>query len=240
MKMHKFLKYLYCIPVSIFFCVKYLPFRQAIKVPILLYKPTFELLKGKVIINSSIIKFGMIKLGFKHNHTFHSGIIFSNSGGILEFRGKGIIGSESKIIIGTYGHLILGENFGVSASEFLCDWKIEFGNDLSVGKGCIFMDCDFHQFNILKKNNKSMPAKAYSPITIGKNNWFGFNCYILKGTTTPNNIIIGLHSILNKKYLIPEYSIIAGVPAVLKKTGYYRNPQNDKVNFNLNRNDNKK
>lgn len=48
---------------SIFFNFHYLPFRQAIKLPILLYKPKFISLKGRVIISASHVKTGMIILG---------------------------------------------------------------------------------------------------------------------------------------------------------------------------------
>lgn len=41
-----------------------MPFKQAVKLPILLYHPHFVCLKGKVLLDSSIISFGMITLGF--------------------------------------------------------------------------------------------------------------------------------------------------------------------------------
>ena len=49
---------------SLYFNFKYLPFNQALKLPILLYKPYFKELKGKVVIDSSNIYFGMIRMGF--------------------------------------------------------------------------------------------------------------------------------------------------------------------------------
>ena len=39
---------------SLYFNFKYLPFNQALKLPILLYKPYFKELKGKVVIDSNI------------------------------------------------------------------------------------------------------------------------------------------------------------------------------------------
>ena len=48
---------------SLWFNFKYLPFKQAVKLPILLYKPTFLELKGSVVIESDSIRFGMIRLG---------------------------------------------------------------------------------------------------------------------------------------------------------------------------------
>ncbi len=50
---------------SIYFNFHYLPIRQAIRLPILLYKPKFKKLKGKIIIDSPKLKYGMVKLGFE-------------------------------------------------------------------------------------------------------------------------------------------------------------------------------
>ena len=48
---------------SIYFNFHYLPFKQAIRLPILFYKPKFKDLKGSVKIVGEL-KFGMIRLGF--------------------------------------------------------------------------------------------------------------------------------------------------------------------------------
>lgn len=49
---------------SVYFCLKYLPFRQAIKLPILVYKPHFLKLKGTVVIENENIRFGMVNSAF--------------------------------------------------------------------------------------------------------------------------------------------------------------------------------
>ena len=66
---------------SIYFNFKYLPFKQAVKLPILLYKPHFLKLKGKVVIDAPKINTGMIRLGF------HSVSVYPNSGITLELNG---------------------------------------------------------------------------------------------------------------------------------------------------------
>ena len=70
--------------VSIFFNLKYLPISQAIKLPILLYKPNLIKLKGRIKIESSQIKFGMIQLGRPIVPIFpNNGIIYENKGGTI-------------------------------------------------------------------------------------------------------------------------------------------------------------
>jgi acetyltransferase-like isoleucine patch superfamily enzyme len=45
----------------------------------------------------------------------------------------------------------------------------------------------------------------------------------MKGTITPNNTIIASNSLLNKNYIeTPPYSVLAGTPAKLVKSGVKR------------------
>ena len=83
---------------SLWFNLKYLPFKQAIKLPILLYRPTFLRLKGSVVIESDDIRFGMIKLGLFTSAVYpNSGITIRNDG-ILLFKGECYIGNDTYII----------------------------------------------------------------------------------------------------------------------------------------------
>jgi hypothetical protein len=47
------------LPYSLFFNLKYLPIRQAVKLPILLYKPHFISLHGHINIDYDNIRFGI-------------------------------------------------------------------------------------------------------------------------------------------------------------------------------------
>lgn len=51
------------VPYSLYFNFHYLPVKQAIKMPIILYSPHFWALKGKVAIDAPQVRFGMIRLG---------------------------------------------------------------------------------------------------------------------------------------------------------------------------------
>ena len=54
---------------------------------------------------------------------------------------------------------------------------------------------------------------------------------ILKGTVLPDYATVGARSLLSGRYEVPPYSILAGSPAVLKKTGYWRNLEDDKIEY---------
>lgn len=70
---------------SVFFNFHYLPFHEAVKLPILLYKPKLLKLKGTIKIKQEDkIGFGMIRLGFPEVSLYpNTGIVFENYGGTV-------------------------------------------------------------------------------------------------------------------------------------------------------------
>lgn len=101
---------------SLYFNFHYLPLRQAIKLPIILYKPKLLKCKGKVQILGKVST-GMIQLG-KYTVSLYpnSGIVFENHGGSITFNGKCNIGNNSTISIGEKGILIIGDSFSATTS----------------------------------------------------------------------------------------------------------------------------
>ena len=94
---------------SVYFNFHYLPFSQAIKMPILLYKPKLLKLKGDIKIGEGKIKFGMIRLGFPTVSLYpNTGIVYENHGGTIVFNGKCTIGNNSAISIGSKGCVEFG------------------------------------------------------------------------------------------------------------------------------------
>ena len=82
---------------SIYFNFHYLPFKVAMKLPILLYKPKFLKLQGYIKLQGKI-QFGMIRLGFPTVSLYPNiGISIENHGGIILFKGKCRIGNNSFI-----------------------------------------------------------------------------------------------------------------------------------------------
>ena len=39
----------------------------------------------------------------------------------------------------------------------------------------------------------------------------------MKGSVIPNDVIVGSDSLVNKRLDVPSYSVVAGIPAKLKK-----------------------
>lgn len=225
---------------TIYFNFHYLPFLQAVKLPILLYKPHFIKLRGTIDIATSNIRFGMIRLGFPMVSIYpNSGIIYENKGGKIIFKGACNIGNNSAISVGARQEgnkeihklpiLEFGDNFvATSSCRIVCYNKIIFNDDVLVGWNCLFMDTDFHKLTKLAGGY----SKGYGEIVIGKNNWFGAKCTVLKNTHTPDFTTISATSLLNKSYLFPEYSVI-GENAVIevKANNLYRNINDDIIDY---------
>lgn len=220
----KLLPYIFHI---IYFNFRYLPFVQAWKLPVFLYKPKLLRLKGKVVIDAPKIKTGMIRLGeYRVSLYPNTGIMWENHGGTVVFKGRCRIGNDSKISIGKNGTLQFGVDFLSTAGlKLACYHLIEFSASVRVGWECTFMDTDFHKIKTLEGKE----SKGYASIRIGANNWFGNGCLVFKNTMTSDFTIVAARSILNKQYDYPAYSLIGGNPVAMLKAGVYRDVLDDSI-----------
>ena len=189
---------------SIYINFHYLTFKKAYRLPILVYKPKFVHLGGKINIEGDI-KYGMIRLGFPCVSIYpNTGIMLENRG-TINFKGKCFIGNNSAISLGKQGFLNLGANIIATTScKIVCYDSIEIGDRTSIGWDCIFMDTDFHKLTKLCGGY----SKGYAPIKIGTDNWFGNSCRVLKRTITPNFCTVSAGTILKSAINVPEYSVI--------------------------------
>lgn len=207
----------------------YLPWKQALKLPILLYSPTFRLLSGSVKIDVPDGKLyrGMIKLGIKTIGVSEGkGVVWENDGEVI-FHGRCILGGGVKMAIFKTGKVEFGSGICITDNmKLVCGKHIKFCDDVLIGWDATIMDTNQHQ---LSDPNGNHIGKAYSPIYIGEATWCGFGCTILPGTSVPSRCVVASKSLLNKKYDVNSYSLLAGSPATLKAEGVWRNPLSDFV-----------
>lgn len=233
MNAYRFIRYyLFDILNSIYFNIKYLPLRQAIKLPILLSNVRLAKTKGSINIQADKIKFGMILIGDHRSDVFpRQKTVFKNKGGKIIFKGDCIIGSSSSIVIFEKGVLVFGHNFkNTSSLSIVCTHYIQFGESVLVGWSNIFIDSSFHRLK--DKDGRWKKGRGFAPIVIGRNNWFGLRCTIYKGTSTPDYCILGGNSILNKDYTnYPSYVLLAGNPIELKAENIWRDPSDDLLEY---------
>jgi len=214
---------------SIFFCLRYLPLKQAIKLPIIIYKPKFHCLDGKVIINSRKISFGMIRIGlFITNLYPNTGINWYNKGTIV-FKGKACIGANSFItVLRENSYLEFGDNFGNSSTlRINCDYRIILQDNVLIGFDVVILDSSLHR---LKNSEGKFIGKGYDEVYLGNGTWIASNCIIMQGVKTPDFSVFGAHSLLNKDYAkYHGFSLFAGSPAKFIKEGVWRDPKDNKI-----------
>ena len=196
------------LPKTLYFNFRALPFKQAVKLPIIVLYNTkiVEIHKGIIEFSSTPYRF-MVKIGF------------SGSEGIIR-RPQSICFESGKVVFGK--HNVFGEGVSLRNSgtlrfgnEFYCNrnctiWSsesISFGDDITLGWDILMRDCDGH---MVVTDGK--PGLVQKPIIIGNHVWICSKSDILKGAGCGDNSVIGYRSLLTKNYNQGNV-LIAGHPA---------------------------
>ena len=196
---------------SLYFNFKYLPFKQSIRLPIIVYKPDFKCVRGGIKIESDKIHTGMIALGLRTTSLFQNNGFMWNVEGQIVFKGTCSIGNDSYILCGKSGKIVFGNNFVATGGFRLCSYSnITFGEDVLVGWGSTILDTDFHPlFDMATSEYK----KAYGDVNIGNANWFACFCTVLHSVTTSDNCVFGAHSLITRSQRYSPNSLYVGNPA---------------------------
>ncbi|MBO5251339.1 MAG: sugar O-acetyltransferase [Bacteroidaceae bacterium] len=108
--------------------------------------------------------------------------------------------------------ILLGENVFINYNAVMLDGGlIRIGNNVKIGPNCQFYTPN-HPLNYLERR---MPQETDYPITVGDDCWIAGGVVICPGVTIGKRCIIAAGSVVNKD--IPDDSLAAGVPAVVKK-----------------------
>jgi len=223
MKFNMIFKVLKHFPKTVYFNFHYLAFKEAVKLPVLFVsKVHLAHMKGSVSINGTI-RTGMVIFGGNGNVLYRQAtqsLVWANYGGDCVFSDKVEFSNGTALEIGQNGSLKFGENiyFGPMV-RVACYDNILINSNTRVAWESIILDTDFHSTIDINSGKHSAITK---PIHIGKNNWIGIRCFVMKGTHTPDFCIASAYSLLNKNYEIPKYSLIGGIPAKFLKEGLYR------------------
>lgn len=201
------------IPKTVYFNFRYLPFRQAVKLPICFHYSTKIVIKGHrrgCIQFECPIHFGMVQYGFNTVHVCdcYKTLFQIDDGGKVCFRGSALIGRGSKFHVGGNGVLTIGDNFIISAQSVLnCYKSITFGDDIQFGWDCLVMDSDTH----ILYDTEGNVMNYDKPITFGNKVWIACKATIFKGSVIPDNCVIGAGTMITGQHFEPN-SVIAGVP----------------------------
>lgn len=205
--------------ISIYINFKYLPFKQAIRFPILFFGPvSIHSLKGQVILPERLWP-GMVRVGEGKVGIFEKRLkSVLDINGTLTFKGETRIGHGCGISVGENSLLEFGEMFKITAKSSIISTggkKIVFGTGCLLSWDVLIMNTDFHPIYTSSDNARiNYPAD----IIIGDNVWFGCRSTVLKNTTIASNSIIAANANVNKSLLL-ENCIYAGTPAKCVKDG---------------------
>ena len=228
--MKQLLRYLPYLPWTVWFNFRYLPLRQAVRLPILLRKPRLLRCGGRIRIEGPVHT-GMVRLGVFGVSVYPDRGIAWECDGTVTFAGRCSIGNDSYVAVGHGGCLRFGRNFRATAAlRAVCYHELTFGDDVLVGWDNTFCDTDLHR---VKSRGGEFRHAGYAPIRIGRNNWFAMKCTTLKGARTPDYCIVGAASLLSGDHAgeAPR-CLLAGNPARLVRTDVYRDSNDDKITYN--------
>lgn len=213
-KLNNLLRYIGGLPKSIYVNLKLLPFKEAIKLPIIVSARTkLSSLEGNVILSQN--KTGIIRIGFGNtqlvDYTYERSILHIE--GTIHFHGKTKMGRGTRITVEKEGFLEIGKGFLISArSTIICCKKITIGSHSMFAWDSLIMDTDQH--HIYNENNDIINEDQ--EIIIGEKVWLGTRCIILKSSTLPNGSIVAANTLICKKYQ-QEKTILAGNPVKVIK-----------------------
>ena len=116
-------------------------------------------------------------------------------------------------------HLRIGDNVSLGEySHITCADKITIGNGVLTGRFVLITD-NSHGNNTKEETNTPPLARmihSNGPVHIGDNVWIGDKVTILPNVTIGKGCIIAANAVVTKD--IPEYSVVAGIPAKIIKT----------------------
>lgn len=210
----------------------FLPFKQAVKLPIVIYGPCkIGSIMGEIKFLKPVRR-GMLKIGpCDPVRSYHNKSYVSISG-IVEVGENVVLRRGMNLQVCHKGKLVLRSNLYVGDNNTIyCHDLIDFGEATRVGNNSYFIDSDFH--HVINTKTRKV-AVNHKPVIMGPNCWIGGWCTIKKGTQLPKGTIVaGPNSMVGKNFVgvIPECSMIGGSPAKLLVEGVRRvnNDDSDKI-----------
>jgi len=200
-----------------------LPFSQAVKLPVYVSGPwKIFSLKGRIEIEGPV-KRGMVRFGAPFLSPGFSRIKGNLViGGTLKISGSFTFcnGGSLNILDGTVFSVGDGVVIGCGA-VITCFYGISIGRGTHIPTGLYMIDTNGHHIMDMQKRTIDSIVRR---IDIGEFCWIGNNVSVARGTVLPDHTIVANKSLVNRDYTkdVPEYSIIAGTPAKLIKTGFAR------------------
>ena len=209
---------------SVWFNFRYLPYKQAKRMPFVFYKHAYAtvskggriLLSNEVIENRKKISIGVPTFDFEYQcEKTHINVEY----GSLYFKGQ--FEARRGVIMDIKGEVTFedGVLFGPRCRVRIHN-KGYFGRYIRVAHETQIFDSNFH---FMEKVTASGYYPISKPVSIGAYCWIGNRCTISPGTVLPDYTTVASNSLVNKDFSqLNTYSIIGGIPAKLLREGWTR------------------
>lgn len=107
----------------------------------------------------------------------------------------------------------LGERSGIGLFARILG-KTFIGDDVMMGPFCVVYTQN-HRFDDVTVPMHGQGFQEEKPVRIGNDVWLGDHAILLPGVTVGSHSIVGAGAVVSKD--VPEWAIVAGNPAVVKK-----------------------
>lgn len=192
-----------------------LPWRDALRFPIVVYGSLRTELQGGKLILPAHAPFGTLVFGSHHEtYVAASGKAQFTLNGTWQLHGPCHIGVDSCIYIGPQAYMECGKNcFLARDTQIHCFHKVLIGHDVKAGE-CYITDSAAHE--IIRKG---APQPMTAPVIIGDRCYLGFRTIMLKGTHIPPDSVIGSGAICTRDYTLEGNSglFLTGIPAEVRE-----------------------
>ena len=212
--------------ITFWFNFRFLPFRQAVHLPILVWgwpkiinmSPDFEL-----IIDCEKIKRGLVKINQTGEYPSHSGghTEFILCGKRIIFKGKASIGCGTRILSYLNSTITIGNRVGIGQQNIISSCEcIILEDDVRIASKIQIMDSSMH---FVYRADERKVQKLSAPVIIGHNSWLANGVSIYKGTVLPPYSTVAGGSMVNRDYsLEAKGTCFVGNPAKPKIRNFYR------------------
>lgn len=209
---------------TIYFNFRYLPFCQAKHLPIHFFPHAYaDVEKGaQIVIGDAILnsKYKRVLIGEDLKDFGHQcEKTYLHLAGTISFAGLTRI--LRGCLIDVCGTLCMGNNVVLCANTKLrCYNQILIYDEVTLSHESQIFDTNFHYIvDVEKPEFRPMSH----PIKIGSYVWIGNRSTVNAGAVIPDNTIVASNSLVNKDLSdIPAYSIVAGTPCKVVKSGVRR------------------
>ncbi len=198
---------------SIIFCFRYLTFRQAIHVPIIVCNPIKTNIKGEIILDydmehEKVVIAGGGSFGLQE---FVTGLLIEKKAKLI-LHGGVFISEGTVIRIDSGGLVEIGEKSYINKNNYLRSANtIKIGSDVVIGWNNTFNTTDGHIITV--EGHKSKPD---GDILIGNHCWITTYCTIGKNVVLADNTIVAQKSLVLSSFG-ESNCLLGGIPAKILK-----------------------